>query len=179
VITSMLLACGGGPTPAPEAPAEIPRVAELAVQASRGGCPRSVKPSDAILAQIRDEPLPVGWLAGAAGYRRAVGPDHGGKPAFVYFAASWCTYSQSVDKLLLATPEVKKALSKFTRVRIDPSAGADEDRLAAEWGVLAVPAFFVVQGESRRRVPALHEMDDQWVVLRPPDFVTAIRGAAE
>lgn len=174
------LGCFRAPTPTPEPDDDAPKLQELAAQVARGGgCPRSVRPSDAILAQIRDEPLPVGWLNGTAGYRRAIGPDHAGKPTVVYFAASWCNYSSSVDALLLGTPEVQKALSKFSKVRIDPSAGQEEDRMAAEWGVLSIPAFFVVEGDSRRRVPALHEFDDQWVVLRPADFVVALRGAKE
>ncbi len=87
---------------------------------------------------------PSSWREGAAGYRQASAEAAQlQRPLLVYFRTDWCPYCRELERELLSSGEVETYLRQLSRVRVNPEAGADEDRLARAYGVDGYPALFL------------------------------------
>jgi thiol:disulfide interchange protein len=84
------------------------------------------------------------WSRDAPGYRAATArAAASGKPLFVYFYTGWCGYCRQLERELLSTPEVTKALAQFEAVGIDAEGGSEEAMLSGRYGVSSFPSLFV------------------------------------
>jgi thiol:disulfide interchange protein len=122
------------------------------------------------------------WREGAAGYRQAAAEAlQLGRPLLVYFRTDWCPYCRELERTLLANGEVEAYLRQLARARVNPEAGADEERLAQAYGVDGYPALFV-QGEPgapparvSRTVRGPH---GETQLKTPQQFVATLRRAS-
>ncbi|MEM3086253.1 MAG: thioredoxin fold domain-containing protein [Halobacteria archaeon] len=103
--------------------------------------------------------------ASAGGLERALAAGDG-KPAAVYFWASWCQYCKKFDTELFPDPAIQPLLQeRFHRVFVD----LDEDRRnASRYGVLYPPTllFLNSSGSVLFRLNGFLERDDLLSLLR-------------
>jgi thioredoxin-like negative regulator of GroEL len=109
------------------------------------------------LAPIAGAEVPKGWSTNyTAALSRAAAE---GKPALVFFTASWCGPCKMMSRSTLSEPAVQQALSNFTRVAID----IDEQRdLSSRHGIEAVPTFVLLSsaGDEVQRATGFQAAGD-------------------
>lgn len=120
------------------------------------------------------------WQEGARGHERARGAAQAAaQPLLVYFYTDWCPYCRELQRELLDSGEVEAYLRGITRVRINPEKGAEEARLAREYGVTGYPALFLIaDGGPPQRVSRSVRRDGQRRLMTPQEFVAALRQAS-
>jgi hypothetical protein len=140
------------------------------------GCPRAIQPTEAIQADAAKDPLPAGWMLDAPGWSRVTGPDRSkDQPILVYFGVPWCKYASAFERDTLADTRVRERVAGFARVRINPSAGDTEARVADDFGVKVYPTVVLVRaGDVRSRIDVLRDVDTQIMLGKPEDFVAAL-----
>ncbi len=77
------------------------------------------------------------------------------KPYILFFYTNWCGYCKRMKRKYLSNTEVKKILSKYYRIKINPDTGRAEQTLAREKGAQGYPDFRIVypNGKSIRIHP--------------------------
>lgn len=71
------------------------------------------------------------------------------KPYILFFYTDWCGYCKKMNKKYLSNTTVKKVLSRYYTVKINPDDGEKENALAREKGVNGYPDFRVVHPDGR------------------------------
>lgn len=95
------------------------------------------------LAEYRPEPA-FAWVRD---YEQALRlSEASGRPVFVSFDASWCTYCARMDREVFTRQDVAAVLKGFVPLRLD--AGREQERMAA-LHLDAVPAFAVLDADGR------------------------------
>jgi len=85
------------------------------------------------------------WYNGAEGYQQALAEQSTtGKPIAIFFHADWCKSCQKLKESVLSTADVKKFMSDFIRVKIEPEKEIASKLLATKYGVTGFPTFIVV-----------------------------------
>jgi thiol:disulfide interchange protein len=123
---------------------------------------------------------PSAWLDGAGGHQRArAEAQAAGRPLLVYFYTDWCPYCRELQQKLLDSGQVETYLRGITRVRINPEKGAEEARLAREYGVTGYPALFMIADGGRPERVSRSVLDNgQRRLKTPEEFVATLRQAA-
>ena len=88
------------------------------------------------------------WLNDySAAYIKAVKAN---KKIFVDVGAEWCSICKAIDKLVLSNKDVKKALSKFIRVKIDATDGCNKEysELQRKFNIIGVPTLLLVDPKN-------------------------------
>ena len=84
------------------------------------------------------------WFNDHAGYKKALEISlTKNAPIFIYGRTDWCPYCKKFDITFLTNPEVKKALSKFVKVKLNPEHSPEDKKLFNSWGGRGYPSFFV------------------------------------
>lgn len=71
-------------------------------------------------------------------------------PVLVDCWATWCKNCSAMDRTTLADPRVRKALERFTVIRLQAEDMAELRKLPGFSDVLGLPAFLVFEGGNRR-----------------------------
>ena len=123
---------------------------------------------------------PSSWLEGAGGHQRArAEAQAAARPLLVYFYTDWCPYCRELQQKLLDSSQVEAYLRGITRVRINPEKGAEEARLAREYGITGYPALFMIaDGGQPQPVRAASSHNRKQRLKTPEEFVATLRQAA-
>jgi thiol-disulfide isomerase/thioredoxin len=119
------------------------------------------------------------WYVDAAGYRKAVKKSRKtGTPIFIYVYTDWCGYCVKYEKNLLATSKVRKAMSGYIKVKINPEHNSESEALFASWGGSGYPSYYIQgadkDGPSRYRGPYTRGKDKEWVMMTPVQYASAL-----
>lgn len=74
-----------------------------------------------------------------------------GKPVFLYLSAAWCAICRRVERDSFGSPDVVSSLGRFVPVRVDID---QYPWVGRRYGIAAVPAFLVLDGQGRIRSSA-------------------------
>ncbi len=121
------------------------------------------------------------WYTGLEGYNRAISAHRESRaPLVVYFYVDWCGYCRHLDNKMLPSDEVQSFLKRVVKVRINPEAGDEEERLAELYGVTGYPSFFVIAkpSEAPVKVHPFRAVDGEPVALPPAQFALRCRQVA-
>lgn len=90
------------------------------------------------------------WYTKAVSFKRIEkAAKENNKPYILFFYTNWCGYCKRMDRKYLSNTEVKKILSKYYRIKINPDKGRPEKTLANEKGVRGYPDFRIVHPNGR------------------------------
>ena len=91
------------------------------------------------------------WLHGATGFARAIELQRElNVSLIVYFYTDRCSDCRTLEAQYLPAPSVHRALQRSIVVRINPEYGIEEREIADRYGVVAYPAFLIMDNESAR-----------------------------
>ncbi len=114
------------------------------------------------------------WRDGVSGYSTAlVDGREAGKPVAFLFYTEWCTACKELRRDVLTLQPVKRYLDAYVRVEVDLDAGAAAQDLAKRFGVVGIPALYVIAARSGVVRPVRTRTG-----LTPTEFIAACRGAA-
>lgn len=120
------------------------------------------------------------WRSGAEGFSAARREQRaGGAPLAVYFYTDWCPYCKRFDEEFLTDGEVRGALTRVVKVRVNPEDGPEEEAVAKRFGVRGYPAFFIARpGAVPRQIYPFKPAGEKWVATSPGEFARACQAAA-
>ncbi len=119
----------------------------IAIIALTGGIAISQLSRHAIDTSLND------WYNGANGYKLALAEQaKSGKPIALFFHADWCGSCKTLRETVLSTNEVKRYMTEFIRVKIEPEKELAAKKLADKLGVIGFPTFFVIPHENAQAI---------------------------
>ncbi|MCI5168073.1 MAG: hypothetical protein D3903_18800 [Candidatus Electrothrix sp. GM3_4] len=71
------------------------------------------------------------------------------KPYIFFVYTDWCGFCKKMNKKYLSNADIKRILSKYYRIKINPDKGEAEKALANEKGVNGYPDFRIVHPDGR------------------------------
>jgi thiol:disulfide interchange protein len=84
------------------------------------------------------------WYSDAEGYARALADyEQTHRPMAVYMNVKWCPYCRVFEKNVLSDSRVRRFMRDVIKVKINPEAGRREHAIAARYGIMGYPSFFV------------------------------------
>lgn len=99
------------------------------------------------------------WYTKAASLKRIEkAAKENNRPYILFFYTNWCGYCKRMNRKYLSNTEVKKILSKYYRIKINPDKGRAEKTLANEKEVRGYPDFRVVHPNGK--IMRLHPFQD-------------------
>ena len=91
------------------------------------------------------------WYQGYSGYEDALKASSANNaPIFIYVYTDWCHYCKRFKANLLTNSQVKGALARYVKVKINPEKGDLEKGLSARWRVRGYPAVLVQNGADTK-----------------------------
>lgn len=96
----------------------------------------------------------------------------------IYGRTDWCPYCKRLDSTFLSNTEVKKVLSVFIKVKLNPEHSFRDKEFFNIWGGTGYPTLFVQSaGNSipRKIRPTFIKQGDKWVIIRKEAFISILR----
>jgi thiol:disulfide interchange protein len=120
------------------------------------------------------------WHYGAQGFAAARQEQQAtGAPLAVYFYTDWCPYCKRFDEEFLTATEVRSALTRVVKVRVNPEDGPEEEAIGKRFGARGYPAFFIVRaGTAPEQVYPFKPVGASWVATLPSEFARECQAAA-
>ena len=118
------------------------------------------------------------WLRDSQGYTQALKISaEKNVPIFIYAYTDWCGYCKKLHKTILDDWKVKKALSGFVKVKINPEHSAADEKLFHQWGGTGYPTLYI-QSDSdsapdRTRGP-FTKKNGQWKLMKKEAFIAML-----
>ncbi len=126
-------------------------------------------------------PVSAKALKGHKGFETALKrSQYSGKPIALFVYTDWCPYCAKFDKYLLSNNRVRSYLGDILYVRLNPEKSNQARMIADNLGVTGYPSFFMVTdgGQSAHRISGYTMKGNQWVLMKPGEFITAMKGVA-
>ena len=84
------------------------------------------------------------WFNDSAGYARALKLSREkNAPIFIYAYTDWCGYCKKLKKNMFADAGVRRALSGYVKVKINPEHSAADQKLFNRWGGRGFPTLYL------------------------------------
>lgn len=120
-----------------------------------------------------------GWLHDKSGYEKALILSANKKvPIFIYAYTDWCPYCKKLQKNLYQNPSVKKVLTRFIKVKINPEHSPEDNALFHQWGGRGYPTLYTQptarSSPSRIKGP-FTKKNGKWELMTANDFIAMLR----
>lgn len=91
------------------------------------------------------------WYVDYKGYREALRVSRArNAPIFIYTYTDWCGYCRVFDAQMLPKSDIKKALSGYVKVRMNPEHSTQDYKLFKRWGGTGYPSLWVQSDPEAR-----------------------------
>ena len=91
------------------------------------------------------------WYNDHSGYKEALTVSRKRKaPILIYGRTDWCPYCKRLDSTFASNAEIKKVLSRFVKVKLNPDHGSKDEKLFKSWGGTGYPTLFVQSGKGSK-----------------------------
>lgn len=117
----------------------------------------------------------VGWYEDKKGYDKAMADQKAtGKPALVYFYATWCPHCKQFAAQVLSAKEMQQFVQNYPHVRVAPDNGEAEKELMRQYGAQGYPSFYVVMPNGTRKLVETYTEGANARLKTPGEFVKSI-----
>lgn len=91
------------------------------------------------------------WYENKSGYDQALlMQKRTHLPLLVYIFASWCPHCKEFKANILNAPSVRRFLSQYPHVRVEPDHGDAERQIMSDYQAPGYPSFYVVSPQGTR-----------------------------
>lgn len=123
------------------------------------------------------------WFRDHAGYARALKVSREqNAPIFIYAYTDWCGYCKKLDRDMLPDSRVRKALSGYVKVRLNPEHSDADKRLFKKWGGTGYPTLLIQTAydspPARTRGPFKKE-NGKWKLMPRDAFIGMLESRLE
>ncbi len=119
-----------------------------------------------------------GWLQDQSGYKKALKLSASkGVPIFIYGYTDWCVYCKKLHKGLFQDSSVKKVLSRFIKVKLNPEHSRADEKLFKQWGGSGYPTLYIQaranSSPARTRGP-FTKKNGKWKLMSKAEFIAML-----
>jgi len=123
------------------------------------------------------------WYNDHTGYKKALTISISRKaPLFIYGRTDWCPYCKKFDNTFLSNREVKQALSRFVKLKLNPEHSAEDKKLFNSWGGTGYPSLFVQswQGSQPKKIKIpFIKQGNNWKTTSKEAFISTLQKQLE
>jgi len=119
------------------------------------------------------------WYNDHEGYKKALAISSLKKaPLLIYGRTDWCPYCKRFENTLISNRNVKRVLTGFVKVQLNPEHSLEDKKLFNKWGGTGYPTLFIQSGEQRRpkqiRAPFIKQ-GTKWEIMSTKRFVSTLQ----
>lgn len=119
------------------------------------------------------------WHLDHTGYKNALKISVSKKvPLFIYGRTDWCPYCAKFDSTFLSDRRVKRVLSGFVKVKLNPEHSSEDKQLFKSWGGTGYPSLFIQSGQKLKpkqiKTPFIKQ-GDHWKRMSHKKFISILK----
>ncbi|MCP3689066.1 MAG: thioredoxin family protein [Gammaproteobacteria bacterium] len=119
-----------------------------------------------------------GWLHDRSGYQKALKISaQRGAPIFIYGYTDWCSYCKKLQKGLFQDSSIKKVMSQFVKVKINPEHSKEDQNLFNKWGGSGYPTLYTQSNSApspKRTKGPFTRNNGKWHLMTKNEFIAML-----